>query len=360
MPALFFLAGDDPLLFQIPVLVLTLADSAAALIGKGYGQKSYSALGEQRTFEGSAAFFVATFLCVHLPLLIALRTGRIESVLIGLNVALLVTCFEAISVRGLDNVFIPIGAWYALNNFLQLERAEHVTRSAFMLVFGAAMLLLARRRILTGTAAIAAFLAGYAAFSLGGEAWFRPLAASFLLLIVLTFALLRQTPDSEPVGLSRMFQTAVAGVTFLFLYDLTGSTSLYVPYLAAVAGGTCLMVATLTLWLGVWPLPWALASAAVPPLAAGLWPGGPPHGGWAGIGVAAICGALTLLLALRLAPTAAQFRCGVCGITGVEPRCCGAPAELVSGRRQWTESRMGLVSISATAALAMAVSTALS
>jgi hypothetical protein len=58
---------------------------AAALIGQGYGQKSYSTLGERRTFEGSAAFFVATFLCVHLPLLLAARTGPAESVLIGFN-----------------------------------------------------------------------------------------------------------------------------------------------------------------------------------------------------------------------------------------------------------------------------------
>lgn len=359
--ALFFLAEGDALLFQIPVLVLTLADSAAALIGKGYGQREYTALGEMRTFEGSAAFFVATLLCVHLPLLLSLQTGRVESVLIAFNVAVLVTCFEAISVRGLDNLFIPVGAWYALHNFLRFDRAEHVARSAFMAVFGFAMLLLARQRVITRTAAIGAFLAGYAAFSLGGEAWFRPLAASFVLLVILTWALIRQAPDSEPVGLSRLFQVAVAGVAILFLYDATDSTSLYVPYLAAVSGGTCLMVATLTLWMGVaQPLPWALGSAVLPPLAAGLWPGGPAYGGWAGLAVASICGALTLLLALRLAPTAARFRCTVCGVEGVEPRCCATPTELVAGRREWTESRMGLASISATALLAMVIATALS
>src|SRR5689334_9740521 len=59
----FVLANDDPLLYCIPMLLLTLADSAAALIGTTWGRHRYFTMGQYKTVEGSAAFFVIAFAC---------------------------------------------------------------------------------------------------------------------------------------------------------------------------------------------------------------------------------------------------------------------------------------------------------
>ena len=57
---LFWLTcGDDPLLFVIPILMLTLADAAAAVVGARYGLTPY--IGAGKSLEGSAAFAVVAF-----------------------------------------------------------------------------------------------------------------------------------------------------------------------------------------------------------------------------------------------------------------------------------------------------------
>jgi phytol kinase len=54
---LFCLSHQTPLLFCIPILMLTLADAVAALIGVRYGRLRYQTLEGQKSAEGSITFF---------------------------------------------------------------------------------------------------------------------------------------------------------------------------------------------------------------------------------------------------------------------------------------------------------------
>ena len=65
---MFFLAADDPVLYCIPLLLLTLADAAAALVGTAYGRHRYATMWDYKSVEGSAAFFAVGFLCIAVPL----------------------------------------------------------------------------------------------------------------------------------------------------------------------------------------------------------------------------------------------------------------------------------------------------
>jgi phytol kinase len=80
----FWLSPDDPLLFVIPMLVLSLADAVAALIGISYGRLRYESTDGIKSAEGSAAFFCAAFFSVHVPLLLFTQVGRAETLLISL------------------------------------------------------------------------------------------------------------------------------------------------------------------------------------------------------------------------------------------------------------------------------------
>src|SRR5205823_14717265 len=71
------------LLYCIPVLLLTLADAMAALIGVRYGQARYATSEGHKTIEGSLAFFLVGFFCTHVPLLLFSDKGRPETLLIG-------------------------------------------------------------------------------------------------------------------------------------------------------------------------------------------------------------------------------------------------------------------------------------
>jgi len=122
---LFWLTrGHDVLLYVVPLLMLTLADATCAIVGGRYGQTLYS--GASKSLEGSAAFAVVGFFCVHVPLLLWSSVGRAESLLISLTLALLVMLLEGTGWRGLDNLFIPLGGFFLLRAYLPMGRTALV------------------------------------------------------------------------------------------------------------------------------------------------------------------------------------------------------------------------------------------
>lgn len=125
MGDIYFLIGalaslilaDSHTAFVISILILTLADSSAAIIGKAYGRHKYSALGENKSLEGSATFWLVSALIVGWFVL----TG--PTVIMGDWILVLVlppvlTIFEALSPKGIDNLTIPIIATLAINIFV--------------------------------------------------------------------------------------------------------------------------------------------------------------------------------------------------------------------------------------------------
>lgn len=110
----FALAADDPVLYCIPMLLLTLADSAAALVGTTWGRHRYMTLGEYKTLEGSAAFFVVAFACIAIPLALFTPASNPESMATAALIAFAVTVLEAAVGGGFDNLFVPLGAFAAI------------------------------------------------------------------------------------------------------------------------------------------------------------------------------------------------------------------------------------------------------
>jgi phytol kinase len=117
----FVFAYGHALLFIIPILMLTLADPVAAVIGSRYGRLHYMIIKGQKSLEGSAAFFLVALPCVLIPLLLFTAMGRIEAVLIAAIVGLLVMMVEAVTWEGLDNLFIPIVGFLLLKTLQHLD-----------------------------------------------------------------------------------------------------------------------------------------------------------------------------------------------------------------------------------------------
>jgi phytol kinase len=85
--------------FQSGFLVLAIADTAAALIGKRFGAHRYTFRGDSLSYEGSGTFFLVScgiFIYAGLPIGTALIS------------ALLVTILEASAPLGSDNLFLPL------------------------------------------------------------------------------------------------------------------------------------------------------------------------------------------------------------------------------------------------------------
>lgn len=176
----FLLVADRPALYVSSVLVLAMADAFAALVGSRYGSIRYEVEEESKSLEGSIAFLVIAFLSIHLPLLLMTELPRALCVLAALLVATLVTGFEAISLRGADNLFVPLAVAVILGKITSKPLGEVVFQNVSLLVLCLVLALVVRRaRSFNAGGAIAFMLFTYGTWSLGSWHWALPVVTGF-------------------------------------------------------------------------------------------------------------------------------------------------------------------------------------
>ncbi len=116
--AAFVIAAGDALLFQLSVLVLALADPAAALVGQRFGRLRYRIAGVTRSLEGSLGFAATAFGITALALVASGRLGAPAALLCATAVAVVVASLEAASPPGLDNLAVPVGTLLVVSAWL--------------------------------------------------------------------------------------------------------------------------------------------------------------------------------------------------------------------------------------------------
>ena len=213
------------LLYCIPLLLLTVADAAAALVGVNYGSNRYVWPTALKSTEGSFAFFLCAFLCVHIPLLLFSDTGRTETLLIGLLLALVAMLFEAIAWAGLDNLILPLVGYLLLKLYPGPERRQAAwSCGASQSPPGCCSLFshAAGRRICRGAPCSARPWSGTSVGrSAAGPGWSRPLIVFFGHTLL--------SPRTLPANSQRVHNihavVAVCGISlfWLFVYQLRGT-----------------------------------------------------------------------------------------------------------------------------------------
>jgi phytol kinase len=232
--AVFYLSGNAPLLYIIPVLTLTLADSVGALIGVRYGLARYRTDDGMKSTEGSIAFFTVAFLSCHVPLLLFSNTGRAETLLIGLTAGFTVMLLEAIAWRGQDNMIIPLGMFFLLHSFLPLGVTALLWRLFVIVALVLWVLIWRERTTLSNSAVLAAALSGYAVWAFGGWLW---LAAPLLLFII--YVMLPPFPGERPIqSLRAVTRVMAGGFLWLLAAKVTGKPNFLLPYLLCLAAHT--------------------------------------------------------------------------------------------------------------------------
>ncbi|MBP7828354.1 MAG: hypothetical protein KA248_00405 [Kiritimatiellae bacterium] len=168
-------------LYACSMLVLAVADACAALIGSKYGRHRYEVEDEAKSLEGSAVFLLIAFLALWLPMELMTGLPPVVCALSALLVAVLVTGFEAVSMGGADNLFIPLGVAVILSKITTKPVAEIVYQNISLLLLGLGIAWAARRTPsfnAGGTILFGLFVFG--AWSLGSERWALPVLAAFM------------------------------------------------------------------------------------------------------------------------------------------------------------------------------------
>ena len=169
---LFLVGAGQPVFYLISILVLVVSDAVAAVLGSAYGRAAYLVELDTRTVEGSTVFYLATFLIVHLPLLLVAGFDPMVSVLVAAQLALIVTLLEGICVRGSDNLVVPLATFFTLLK-LTKEPAWYLEYqlSVLLAIIIVIALITWRLRVVSASGAMALMLFFYGTFALGGREW---------------------------------------------------------------------------------------------------------------------------------------------------------------------------------------------
>ncbi len=238
---LYALASGEPVLYAIPILLLGLADPAAALVGVSYGRAGYETVDGHKSREGSLVFAAVAFLCVHVPLLLATDIGRAESLLVGAIVAVLVSMLEATAWRGLDNAFVPLGAYAILVQLVPMPLAGLTLHFAVVVVIFGLAAVLRRRTTLGGGAVVGAALVAYTTWAVGGWAWLVAPALVYLLYTRVWWSPASELDAERPHTVLSVLSVTSVGVAWLLAAWALGEPRLIVPYAAAYAGSLAML-----------------------------------------------------------------------------------------------------------------------
>ena len=88
---------------------MTWGDGLAALVGQRYGEHPYQVWGEKKSWEGSLAMCLVSYI-VCATILGFVQGATPSTWLVSGIVAVLATALEAVSKYGIDNLSVPIGA----------------------------------------------------------------------------------------------------------------------------------------------------------------------------------------------------------------------------------------------------------
>lgn len=129
---LYVRSEGNYILYGLPLAIITLSDAAAALTGSAYGRRRFTADGGVKSWEGVIAFAMVGWIAAMSMLLLFSDVPRGNVILLGFIIATFGAMVEALSWRGLDNLFVPLAIHFFLKGFLF---ADPVTLSFLAVLF---------------------------------------------------------------------------------------------------------------------------------------------------------------------------------------------------------------------------------
>lgn len=216
---IFYLSKGDKILYSIPIIILTFADSAAALIGKKYAKESLASVNEDaKSIEGSFTFFIVAFMATLVPLLLFTTVGREETLIISVIIGANVSLVEMISHSGNDNLLIPLTTFAFLSTHINMSIVSLRQNLIILVVIFVLVTIANKIKVWSKLALVETLVIGYLTIILYGVyAVFPPL---MLFLTALRFPKIRENEksnlyDINMIGINAVIGTAICGIVAL-------------------------------------------------------------------------------------------------------------------------------------------------
>lgn len=99
---------QKPILGLIPNVIMAYGDGFAAVVGKYIKSKTYKVGETKKSIAGSITMFMISLIFITIFLTTRYTFELWQTVLIGIVMSGIVTIIEAISVKGIDNISVPV------------------------------------------------------------------------------------------------------------------------------------------------------------------------------------------------------------------------------------------------------------
>ncbi|HDQ16193.1 MAG TPA: phosphatidate cytidylyltransferase [Bacteroidetes bacterium] len=107
---LAYLFFENPVVIAIGILSMSYGDGFASIIGIKYGKKKYNVFGDQKSYVGSLAMLIFTFITMVVALVYYDISITVYVVSVLLFISLIASLVEGITPKGLDNLSVPFVA----------------------------------------------------------------------------------------------------------------------------------------------------------------------------------------------------------------------------------------------------------
>jgi uncharacterized protein (TIGR00297 family) len=211
--ALILAFWDSPLAVSGGVMAMAIGDALASTVGLRWGRHVYITLGGKRkSLEGSMAMLLGTLAAVWLTVAVitpallhrevAPSTGLLvatASLAPAALTAVVATCAEALGIKGLDNLWVPLSAGVTLFVAFRLPAATVVALALGAVLAALVGVLAWLKRSLTPSGTLGAILTGTLLFGLGRWPGGLALVAFFVSSSILSrlFRQRKQTMEEE-------------------------------------------------------------------------------------------------------------------------------------------------------------------
>ena len=107
---LAYLFFDNMVVIAIGILAMSYGDGFASLLGVRFGKRKYKVFGDEKSFVGSSAMFLFTFLTTLIAVLYYNITITSFVLVVLFFIAIVSALIEGVTPKGVDNLSVPFVA----------------------------------------------------------------------------------------------------------------------------------------------------------------------------------------------------------------------------------------------------------